>query len=69
MLSMYSRNRDVLCPQKYVLCGDKNSKSQDTQIKFAAESEKTQLWTFFQVLLLVLGNQILWDGVKDSKML
>lgn len=69
MLSMYSHN-SVLCPQKYILCGDKSSKSQNIQEHFAAESKKTQLWIFFkQVLLLVLGNQKLWDEIKDSKML
>lgn len=67
---MYSHNRDLLCPQKYILCRDKSSKSQNTQLQFAAESEKMQLQIFFkQVSLLVLGNQKLWDEIKDSKML
>lgn len=58
MLSVYSHNRDVLCPQKYILCGDKSPKSQDTQLGFATESEKTQLWIFFQAsVIVVLGNQ------------
>lgn len=70
MLSMYSHNRDVLYPQKNILCRDKNSKSQDTQLQFAAESEKTQLWIFFQASVVAFSRyQKLWDVIKDSEML
>lgn len=68
---MYSHNRDVLCTQKYILCGENSYKSQNTQFQFAAESEETQLWIFFfkQVSFLVAGNRKLLDEIKDSKML